>query len=255
MVRKNRLMIRKRPGYGPFFLPYFLAALLSACASAPPSAVSQRAPALPAAVAWTRRSAEHRAIVLQTFHLAAERLTDLVRGMVPQTWAVILDVDESVLDNSADEEARFNKGIAYTDSAWAVFVKTEMSTAMPGAAEFLARTHALGGRAVIVSSRADSLCNATRSNLRKQRLDVDLVLCKGTFTEDKNPRFRAIQEGTAAPGWPALRVVMWLGDNIQDFPDMTQSVRMLPDSAYHHFGRDYFIMPNPMYGSWEKNKQ
>jgi predicted secreted acid phosphatase len=45
---------------------------------------------------------------------------------------------------------------------------------------------------------------------------------------------------------------MWLGDNIQDFPMLTQTLRSGPDSAYNKFGVSYFLLPNPMYGSWEK---
>ena len=55
-------------------------------------------------------------------------------------------------------------------------------------------------------------------------------------------------------GIPRKHELMWIGDNIEDFPDLTQDIRQLPDSAFARFGRDYIVLPNPMYGSWETNR-
>ena len=52
---------------------------------------------------------------------------------------------------------------------------------------------------------------------------------------------------------PAMRVLMWVGDNIQDFPTLTQSIRTRDDAAFAEFGEGFVVLPNPMYGSWEKN--
>jgi predicted secreted acid phosphatase len=53
-------------------------------------------------------------------------------------------------------------------------------------------------------------------------------------------------EGT--PGNPPLKVLIWVGDNIQDFPNLTQASPGNPGD----FGVRYFVLPNPMYGSWQK---
>jgi predicted secreted acid phosphatase len=44
-----------------------------------------------------------------------------------------------------------------------------------------------------------------------------------------------------------------VGDNIQDFPKLSQSLRDEADAAFGAFGTRYFVLPNPMYGSWERN--
>jgi hypothetical protein len=54
-------------------------------------------------------------------------------------------------------------------------------------------------------------------------------------------------------GLPPTTVVMYVGDNILDFPGISQEIRKQPDSAFASFGETNFIIPNPMYGSWEKN--
>ncbi len=46
--------------------------------------------------------------------------------------------------------------------------------------------------------------------------------------------------------------IAFLGDNIQDFPAMKQSLRDEPESAFEPFGKRFFVLPNPMYGSWQQ---
>ena len=125
------------------------------------------------------------------------------------------------------------------------------ATSVAGAPEFTARVHALGGRVVIVTNRTVAACDATRENLRTARIVTDLVLCQAPGESDKNPRFQRVQSGTAAPGVPALTVVEWVGDNILDFPAQSQDVRS-DSTALGAFGKKFFILPNPMYGSSEQ---
>lgn len=101
-----------------------------------------------------------------------------------------------------------------------------------------------------VPNRADAQCDDTRANFRALGIAVDAALCQQGKESDKNPRFEAVQRGTA--GLPPLRVLMWVGDNIQDFPRLSRSIRGAPDSAFAAFGDHYIVLPNPMYGSWEK---
>ena len=205
---------------------------------------------LPNDVRWFRTSAEYRAIARQTYLLASDRLPELSRGLAPQPWAVILDADETMLDNSEYEQRRFALDSGYTDASWAQWVNERAATAIPGVVDFTRRVHDLGGRVVIVTNRAESLCGATRDNLRGIGVVADLVLCQPGTQSDKNPRFARVEQGTAAPGVPRLHVVAWVGDNILDFPGLSQASRSDP-AALAQFGRRFFILPNPMYGSWQ----
>ncbi|MCG6954841.1 MAG: 5'-nucleotidase, lipoprotein e(P4) family [Gemmatimonadetes bacterium] len=216
---------------------------------APPAA-----PALPGAIVWVRRSAEYRALSRQAYTLAAAHLRDTVPTLGDATWGVILDADETVLDNSEYERRRALLDSAYTEASWAEWVNEAAAPAVPGAVTFTRTVHALGGRVVIVTNRADVLCGPTRANLDRLGVDPDLVLCQRPGEGDKNPRFRRVQEGTASPDLPALTVVEWLGDNIQDFPGLTQAMRG-DAAAYAPFGHAFFVIPNPMYGSWQRNEK
>lgn len=201
--------------------------------------------ALPRDIRWARTSAEHDAIFLQTYRAAGERLRRLADGRAPGTWAVVLDADETILDNSVYQRRRALVDSAYTSASWAAWVAEEAATALPGAVAFTHLTVGLGGRVVVVTNRSEAGCAATRTNLQRIGVPASAVLCQ-TGPSDKNPRFAAVESGTGT-GLPALSIVMWVGDNVGDFPGLSQST---PD-ATGRFGDTFWVLPNPMYGSWE----
>lgn len=232
-----------------------------ACASAPGAPPAAPTPAVaPAAgiatnsndVKWARVSAEHRAIYLETYRAAADRLATMAASHVQGTWAVILDADETVLDNSEYEAGRIPFGGSFDSRTWALWVMEGRAPALPGALGFTNRVHDLGGKVVIVTNRGEPQCPITRANLERASIPADMVLCKAA-TDDKNPRFEAVQNGSAVPGVPALVVLEWIGDNIQDFPHLSQEMRNEPESAFAKFGESYFALPNAMYGSWQSS--
>ena len=221
------------------------AGVAPAPASAPAAANS-----LPNDVKWVRTSAEYRALARQAYALAGERLAELSRGIAAETWAVILDADETVLDNSEYQRRLAVAHSAFDPKGWSAWVNERAAPPVAGAPEFTARVHSLGGRVVIVTNRSMAECGSTRENLRAAGVAADVVLCQPPGEGNKNPRFERVQNGTAAPGIPPLTVIEWLGDNIQDFPGLTQAART-DSAALAQFGRKYFMLPNPMYGSWE----
>jgi predicted secreted acid phosphatase len=133
-------------------------------------------------------------------------------------------------------------------------VKRGAARALPGAVDFTSRVRALGGRVVIVTNRDQQYCDVTRDNILGVGVPADEVLCRTDRANgSKDPRFEAVQAGTAPSTLPPLNVLMWVGDNIQDFPHLSQAIRTAPDSVLAGFGDRYIVLPNPMYGSWERN--
>ncbi|HKP76288.1 MAG TPA: HAD family acid phosphatase, partial [Longimicrobiaceae bacterium] len=202
------------------------------------------------AIHWWRNSAEQRVAFTQTYRWAGERLREMASGQARGGWAVIMDADETVLDNSPYQLDRAKQNLGYSSESWAAWAHARSAPATPGAAEFTRLVHELGGRVAIVTNRDDELCDDTRANLRQVAVEADVVLCRVQGQSDKNPRFAAVESGTGT-GLPPLRVLMWVGDNIQDFPQLSQSVRDQPVPA--DFGRRFVVLPNPMYGSWERS--
>ena len=236
----------------------FVALLLfvSGCAStaqrSAPSPPPTAQKLLPESIRWVRAAAEHRALFLQVYAAAEARVREQATGRTPGTWAVILDADETILDNSTYQMRRAAAGLGFTSETWDAWVREEKATALPGAASFLNAVRELGGRIAIVTNRDDVVCPETRRNIEAVGLVTDIVLCRVNGLSDKNPRFAAVQSGTAIPGVGPLEVLAWLGDNIQDFPALSQDIRDKAPDALAVFGRTYFMLPNPMYGSWER---
>ena len=188
-----------------WFAVAFAAVVLAACAAPPRTAPAPQPRTLPAGLAWMWQSAEYRALARQTYAVATARLEELAPAIPASAWGVILDADETVLDNTTYEIRRAGLDSAYTEPSWSAWVREEAAPAVPGAVAFTRRVHELGGRVIIVTNRADSLCGPTRGNLQHVGVDADLVLCQPPGQPDKNPRFDAVRRGTASPALPAAR--------------------------------------------------
>ena len=197
---------------------------------------------------WYQRAAERRALSLQAYAYATAKLEAKVAAGVPASWGVIVDADETIINNSAYQKSRADLGVGYSPGTWTDWVNKKAATAIDGAPAYLARVKALGGKVVIVTNRMkDTECAQTEDNLHALGFVYDQILCRPTgLPSDKNPRFDAV----AASG---MTVLEFVGDNILDFPMLTQEIRKQPDAAFAAFGDRFFLVPNPMYGSFEKN--
>ena len=234
------------------------AACRSAAPMAPPQAPAAAAVApstpLPESIRWTRDSAEHRALFLQVYRLATAHVEREAAARASGTWAVVLDADETVLDNSLYQLERARAGKPFDAESWRAWCARREAVPLPGAQAFLARVRSLGGKVAIVTNRSVSECPDTEAVFRAHGLAYDAMLCKPDGgPSDKGPRFEAVARGTTPGGLPPLDVVAFVGDNILDFPGLSQALRKETDEAFAPFGARFFVLPNPMYGSWERN--
>jgi 5'-nucleotidase (lipoprotein e(P4) family) len=230
--------------------------VLTACASAPASTDTQPATSAPPAATppplallWFRTSVEMQAAYHQAYRVAGSRIPELARGHASGSWAVILDADETVLDNSQWLTGYLAPGPEHPRLSWNDWVILERATALPGAKEFIEQVRASGGKAIVVTNRGDALCEATRVNLKKIGITVDGVLCATDKSNDKNARFESVQSGSSPLRLPPLAVVAYVGDSVADFPGKRQTE---PD-GFAQFGASFFVVPNPLYGAWSRN--
>ena len=159
-----------------------------------------------------------------------------------------------MLDNSLYQLERAEAGKPFDAASWTAWCARREAVPLPGASAFLSRVRALGGKIAIVTNRSAAECPDTEAVFRAHALAYDVMLCKPEAgPSDKNPRFEAIARGTTPAGLPPLEIVAFFGDNILDFPGRSQALRKEPDEAFADFGARFFVLPNPMYGSWEKN--
>ena len=238
---------------GPAILILVLAAgCRSAGTVGPPAPPPGRE--IPGTIRWVRNSAEWRASASQAYRMATRRVDVVAASRPAGTWAVSLDADETVLDNSLYMKERAEKGLRFTSESWTEWVKRREAAAVPGAQSFIRRVKEAGGKVVIVTNRTQAECPDTAENFHALKIEFDAMLCKADGgPSEKEARYASVVAGTAREGLPPLEIVLWVGDNIQDFPEQRQEMRKGVEGTFAQFGNLFVIIPNPMYGSWEKN--
>lgn len=219
------------------------------------------------ATAWVQHAAEYRAAAIQTYATARRALD---AALADPSWtgaqeetdndpsqppAVILDIDETTLDNTPFEARVIRAGTTYDERTWKQWTSEGAAPVIPGAAEFLAYAKGRGVRVFYITNRDLDEEPGTRRNLEELGLPLDpaveTLLLKGTLgfnTSDKSPR----RAHVAA----SHRVLLLVGDDLNDFTnarDKSQSERAaIIEQTRDWWGSRWFMIPNPMYGSWER---
>jgi len=215
---------------------------------------------------WMQNAVEYKANSAALYALATLRLDQALAdpkwtaaleqgdGYEGKPPAVILDVDETVMDNSEYQAWIVENGQYYSSKTWATFVASETSRAVPGSREFIEYATAKGVAVFYVSNRKAPEEQPTRDNLTKLGYPIgdaeDRVLLRGEkeeWTSDKGTRRAAVAE--------KYRVLLLLGDNLGDFVDnvdVTEEERLkLYEANAARWGHDWIMLANPSYGSWE----
>ncbi len=225
------------------------------------------------AVLWVQRSAEYQANAISIFRAAADHLDAALKepnwdALVPAEReltaplpglkpAVIMDIDETVLDNSPYQARLVATGQEYNEASWAEWVKEEKAKPLPGVLEFARAAEARGVTILYLSNRAQDLQDATLANLRAEGLpvkDESVFLGLGTFVEgcEQNGSEKLCRRRLAGREY---RVLMQFGDQLGDFVEVianTPEARTdLLEEYGDWFGERWWMLANPTYGSWE----
>lgn len=223
------------------------------------------------AVLWMQRAQEYKAITEQTYRAAADRLDAALKeshwdALVPEERgndakglkpAVVLDLDETVLDNSPYQARLVRDGKEYDEMTWDQWVAEKKARAIPGVVDFARAANEKGVTLLYISNRAVHLKEATLANLRAEGLPVaddSVFLGLGTVVEgceqagsEKNCRRRLAGQ--------QYRVLMQFGDQLGDFVEVTANTNEGRDALlqqYHDwFGERWWMLPNPTYGGFE----
>lgn len=202
---------------------------------------------------WMRTSAEYRALAYQGYNVAMNAVKMAVTDPSHQRkpLAIVLDADETVVDNTKLMGESIVNGNGRFDAPWwRQAVHQGKSQAMPGAVEFLNEVHKQGVEIFYVSNRyAPVNYDATVQNFKAlgfPSVDKDHVLLFEKDS-DKQPRFDMIAK--------KYYVVVYMGDNAGDFPIGTKGKTLaernaIIDNHKEDFGTTFVVFPNPAYGSW-----
>ena len=144
-------------------------------------------------IRWYQRSAERRALTAQAYSVATAKVAAKVAAAgAPANWGVVLDIDETTLNNSAYQRERAELGLGYSPASWTTWVNARAATPIDGALAFTKKVKQLGGRVVFVSNRtAVNECAQTEDNLTATGFTYDAILCR-TAASEKNTRFLSV---------------------------------------------------------------
>lgn len=217
------------------------------------------------ATLYTQKAAEYRALAYQAFNLAHWQLdADLDKTNVKKLpkaernrpRAIIVDIDETVLDNSPAQAEQITKNIPFNLNDWYRWSEMRIAKAIPGSVEFLNYAVSKGVKIFYVSNRDEIQKHATMDNLKRAGfLDIgtDNVLLrekdeKGNNISTKTPRRDLVGQ--------KYRIVFLMGDNLDDFSDVFERKSVADrfaetDKVKTDWGKHWIVLPNAMYGTWE----
>lgn len=240
----------------------------SAPASTPAAAGAARTYENLDATLWMQTSIEYHASVTQAYLLAQAQLD---RALADPAWtaaieqqgqdvtnlppAIILDADETVLDNTPYQARLLTSGGTYDDATWKVWVNERKAGAVPGAVPFTQYARAKGVTVFFITNRNADLEPATRDDMARLGFPLDerrdTLLMRRERPEWEGSEKAARRQVVGKD----FRILMLLGDDLGDFlPSARGTIeerqsRVLPYAAW--WGARWIMIPNPTYGSWE----
>lgn len=202
------------------------------------------------AILWQQHSGEYRALCFQAYNFARLSLNDRLKsGKRGKLNCVIVDIDETVLDNSPFQASEVKKGISFDPSDWTRWTGLGIADTVPGALSFLKYAARKKVETFYISNRTVDEQEGTLKNLKMMGFpfadEAHLIL--KSSTSDKEPRRQKILE--------KYNVLLLCGDNLSDFSNVFyregKNTKEQVEQAKGLFGAQFIVLPNPMYGDWE----
>lgn len=251
-------------------IPVLAVALLCGCAQPALRPAAAPTPVAGAellnATLYQQSAAEFRALALQVYGSATRALPQALAAtgsaaleqegeLAGKPAAVIVDVDETVLDNAPFEARLVLQQQLYSSAAWDAWVQEAAAPAIPGALEFARACAAQGVHVIYLSNRDASQAEITRRNLQRLGFPYSSDLGHFAFRPDQRGDPLASKGARRSKLARDYRIVMLVGDNLGDFTEEFRADRRRRQAAVEahaaRWGTQWFMLPNPMYGSWE----
>jgi 5'-nucleotidase (lipoprotein e(P4) family) len=202
------------------------------------------------AVLFQQTAAEYRALCYQAFNIAKLRLEMDSRKMgLSRQKAIVLDIDETVLDNSPHGAMCILNNTLYPDY-WKEWMDAANAKAVPGVLEFLKYAEKKGITIYYISNRKEKYLEQTLKNLKD--LDFPFADKEHIFLRTDESSKKARREKVSK----TYDITLLIGDNLNDFSEIFEHKSIaerfeLIDKMKGEFGKRFIVLPNAMYGEWE----
>lgn len=168
-----------------------------------------------------------------------------------KSWAVVLDLDETVMNNVQYQVERETIGEGYTSESWYAWTQRKEATLVPGVEAFLDAVNTAGGHVAFVTNRSDSEQLATEENLadlgmtRHDDFRVLLTRARPDGVSKKDARYDIVPAMLAAQGYPDVEVIAYLGDNVGDKPETPGDWKFFCIDQGAMYGEPCAVVPGP----------
>lgn len=221
---------------------------LAACQTpaAPPPTVD-----LSEGVAWVASDPGWAEEACAVYGEATAYVEEIAASRPAGSWAVALDLDETVLNNVQYQVGLEETGETFTPESWHRWTEQRDATLVPGAKAFVEHVNALGGHVAFVTNRADTEQLWTEENLatlgleRSEDFRVLLTRARPAGASNKTPRFEVVPALLAAQGYPGVEIVAYIGDNLGDQPDALAEARFFCIDQGAMYGDPCAAVPGP----------
>tara|TARA_R110002049_G_scaffold98598_7_gene240056 strand:+ start:1471 stop:2301 length:831 start_codon:yes stop_codon:yes gene_type:complete len=204
------------------------------------------------AVLWQQHSAEYEALCYQAYNIGERRLDELVdvNKTYDKPLAVVMDIDETVLDNSSYNATLIKNKMMYSKTSWMKWTSMQSADLVPGALEFIQYAKSKNVEVLFISNRMEAELNDTYQNIIDMGVDTvskSNYYLKST-TSNKDERRAKVAD--------KYEVILFFGDNLGDFNGVFDDTTVIERKKHVKnfrplFGDKLIILPNPMYGEWE----
>ncbi len=215
-------------------------------------------------VLWFQHSPEMQALYFQGYNVAKKALEYNLKHKLfkEKKNAVVVDLDETILNNHLYEGWLCFSENEYSDQSWNAWVQEARAELLPGAADFLNFAKNLGCEIFYVSNRKrDPLFEPTLQNLKKLNLpfaDEAHLLLKTKDDTTLTGKSTKANRRLKIENELNCEILLLCGDQIADFDkcfdlETDSSEKQVKDRILKYqesFGRRFIVLPNPIYCDW-----
>ncbi len=201
------------------------------------------------AAVYQQKSAEVEALCYQAYNIAELRLNKILENNpYDKPLAIVVDVDETVLDNSPFEAKSILENSDYPNY-WKEWMELASAKALPGAVDFLNEASSKGVETFYITNRKVIYQKETMNNLLEMgfpHVDEAHIMLR-TDESNKEARRQKVME--------THEIVILMGDNLNDFTDLFEANSTLQrhqnvEKLKKEFGKKFIVLPNATYGAW-----